>query len=869
MTMTARRPRPSNRRAAVSRRHPVVLAVRRRHRSPDSASTRHRVSAPPRSTSRLATYGRNEVATEPPPTTWQMAKGQIANPMNIMLLIVSDRQLRDRPDRDGRRRRCARDVQRGHGDQPGAQGDGERRRARPTAGSDGQGAPRRHGRGGRLRRARAGRHPAGRGRRPRSRRRPHHHLRVARGPGGVAHRRVGADRQGQHHARRRGAAARRPDQPRLPEHPGHPGLGRTRRRRHRASRPRWARSPNMVTATKRTKSPLQIELDGLTKIFGFLAWGAVAIIAIVGIARDQDTRDADPALHVDGDLGHPDRAADVRAADALVGRATARRVEGGRQVAQRRRDARRHHGDQQRQDRHADDERHDVGHDDHRRLVVQDRGQRLREVRAPSSARPANRHPTSPASHSASRCAATPPSPTTSRSSATPPRPRSSCSPPRSVSTPRRHAARLPRVALVPFDSEYKFMATFHDRPAHLESAAPARTALHDRQGCTGRRHRPVLAGAVARRAPSRSTRSARTCSTPTSSCPRRACASSPSPPVRSPTTPCAPPPTTRWARCTTSSLVSLVGIIDPLRPSAVEAVRVAHGAGIDVRMITGDHTVTARAIADQLGLGPGVITGTDLQKLSDDEVKAQLPAAARLRPGRTRGQGASRPPDAGGRPGRRDDRRRRQRRRCAEAGRRRRRHGQRLRGHQAGRQADPHRRQLRHARPRRRPRSRHLPADLVVREAAADDPVVGAAADAASPRSSTSTTASRSSRCSCCSPSSSSSSPSSSASSSTFPIPASWSDRRARPGSRIATGAQTVRWVDQRLHHRRFGARAARVGPGRAEHDRPVDVDDDGVHGRRAECGQHGLRDAPRTRRCRGRRRCSPTWAGSCSGGR
>ena len=39
--------------------------------------------------SRLATYGKNEVATEPPPTTWQMAKAQLANPMNIMLLIVS------------------------------------------------------------------------------------------------------------------------------------------------------------------------------------------------------------------------------------------------------------------------------------------------------------------------------------------------------------------------------------------------------------------------------------------------------------------------------------------------------------------------------------------------------------------------------------------------------------------------------------------------------------------------------------------------------------------------------------------------------------------------------------------------------------
>ena len=42
--------------------------------------------------------------------------------------------------------------------------------------------------------------------------------------------------------------------------------------------------------------------------------------------------------------------------------------------------------------------------------------------------------------------------------------------------------------------------------------------------------------------------------------------------------------------------------------------------------MITGDHTVTARAIADELGLGPGVITGTELSHLTDDEVIEQLP---------------------------------------------------------------------------------------------------------------------------------------------------------------------------------------------------------------------------------------------------
>jgi Ca2+-transporting ATPase len=71
---------------------------------------------------------------------------------------------------------------------------------------------------------------------------------------------------------------------------------------------------------------------------------------------------------------------------------------------------------------------------------------------------------------------------------------------------------------------------------------------------------------------------------------------------------------------------VALVGIIDPLRAEAKDAVHLALGAGVDVRMITGDHTVTARAIADELGLGPGVITGSELAQLSDTELSRQLP---------------------------------------------------------------------------------------------------------------------------------------------------------------------------------------------------------------------------------------------------
>ena len=49
--------------------------------------------------------------------------------------------------------------------------------------------------------------------------------------------------------------------------------------------------------------------------------------------------------------------------------------------------------------------------------------------------------------------------------------------------------------------------------------------------------------------------------------------------------------------------LVGLVGIADPPRPEVVDAIRIAHRAGIRTLMITGDHALTARAIASELGL--------------------------------------------------------------------------------------------------------------------------------------------------------------------------------------------------------------------------------------------------------------------------
>ncbi|HEY6571489.1 MAG TPA: cation-transporting P-type ATPase, partial [Candidatus Limnocylindrales bacterium] len=72
-------------------------------------------------------------------------------------------------------------------------------------------------------------------------------------------------------------------------------------------------------------------------------------------------------------------------------------------------------------------------------------------------------------------------------------------------------------------------------------------------------------------------------------------------------------------------TLLALVGIVDPPRPSAKKSIAEAHGAGIQVRMITGDHAVTAEAIAKDLGIKGRAITGAEFRAMSDDEALAQL----------------------------------------------------------------------------------------------------------------------------------------------------------------------------------------------------------------------------------------------------
>jgi Ca2+-transporting ATPase len=69
-----------------------------------------------------------------------------------------------------------------------------------------------------------------------------------------------------------------------------------------------------------------------------------------------------------------------------------------------------------------------------------------------------------------------------------------------------------------------------------------------------------------------------------------------------------------RWTDKLT--LIALVGIIDPPRPEAKEAVRVCQQAGVSVKMITGDHRATAAAIAHDLGLVGEVHEGREIEGL-------------------------------------------------------------------------------------------------------------------------------------------------------------------------------------------------------------------------------------------------------------
>src|SRR5262249_3444255 len=84
--------------------------------------------------------------------------------------------------------------------------------------------------------------------------------------------------------------------------------------------------------------------------------------------------------------------------------------------------------------------------------------------------------------------------------------------------------------------------------------------------------------------------------------------------------------------------LLGLIGLLDPPRQEAISAVTECHEGGIRVTMITGDHKITAAAIAKLLGIGDGktALSGAELEEMDTatlQERVAEVDVFARASP--------------------------------------------------------------------------------------------------------------------------------------------------------------------------------------------------------------------------------------------
>jgi Ca2+-transporting ATPase len=179
-----------------------------------------------------------------------------------------------------------------------------------------------------------------------------------------------------------------------------------------------------------------------------------------------------------------------------------------------------------------------------------------------------------------------------------------------------------PRLAEVPFDSEYKFMATFHrftvDGVEHvIEVVKGAPDVVLDRCSFAGTpvRGEETPIDGVRADIEAANARMAGDGLRVLAFAARRLDPAEAAALTDDP-----------MSLTTQLGFFGMAGIIDPLREEAKGAVTTALNAGIDVRMITGDHAVTARAIGQSLGLGPGAISGAELQAMSDEELERRLP---------------------------------------------------------------------------------------------------------------------------------------------------------------------------------------------------------------------------------------------------
>ncbi len=177
---------------------------------------------------------------------------------------------------------------------------------------------------------------------------------------------------------------------------------------------------------------------------------------------------------------------------------------------------------------------------------------------------------------------------------------------------PERIAASLPRISVIPFSSERRCMATMHREDdgyvVLVKGAVERLLELCETQMGADGALRPVDRAAVLWAADQLSRRGLRVLATGVRAAAR-------------------PEDFDENALAGSVAFTGLQAMLDPPRAAAISAVAACHTAGIDVKMITGDHAGTAAAVAGQIGLldaeepEPGaVLVGADLAALHADD---------------------------------------------------------------------------------------------------------------------------------------------------------------------------------------------------------------------------------------------------------
>ncbi len=163
-----------------------------------------------------------------------------------------------------------------------------------------------------------------------------------------------------------------------------------------------------------------------------------------------------------------------------------------------------------------------------------------------------------------------------------------------------------PRIDIIPFESDHKFMATLHKGPhgqtVLLVKGAPEVILDHcDRQQTLAGQPAPLARDQFMQASDTLAGRGERVLGL----------AWLENPTVKAGSLTAADLPKNLV-------LLGLIGLLDPPRKEAIEAVRECHSGGIRVTMITGDHKITAAAIAKMLDIGDGktAVTGSEIEEM-------------------------------------------------------------------------------------------------------------------------------------------------------------------------------------------------------------------------------------------------------------